>query len=622
MTLTATPTAIYTEIEAAEEFRKEFSSSKPKMVRAYAGPFFFTDSDSANKDNPENFHYEYCSYMLPRLVYNNPRVQVKSRRVGAQRVVGEAIRHGLNRWCVDTDFRTTLVRGAVDYLFIHTVLLTTQEEDVRSLHESYKQQFGNKVPYLPRVTHIETEDFVFDPLGRTASDWRWAGHRFVRDKDDLLEEAKDEGSGWNREVLDELQELRDGKKQDDEPDRVSAPNRNEIVLYEVWYPEHYDEDKYDSAEEAAEDGFHGMIFTLAKGQCGPMSAVGKKKWVREPRPYYGPRWGPYSYIGAYPVPGESRKLSPLTAVEPLVRNLNQHARAVRDGAATYKRFPVVAGDDPKIAQSIKSAQHGHVLAVAGFTRDQVEVIEQGGLTAQQLESMALFKDQLDRNAGLGEAQRGATTSGATATETAVAANSSALRMDFIAQQWADGVTRTLRTVAWYLYHDDRVIFPLGEEASKDLGAEGAEAIIFEGGDFDTESGATFDDLELDIEPYSMERVDQGLLQRRTMELVGMVPNLVQMMAMAPDGVDWAALLDRIGDAFNAPGFGQLFYPDVIAQRMGAQAEPSGSEGPKLASTVGGPAGAPKGPQGASGGTPNPAQPQGAMTGAAMTVGAN
>jgi len=612
--LEATPEALIAELEAGIRNQENVTHYKDEMVKGYSGPYY-NRRGMGEKEEPENFYFEYTSYLLPRLVFNNPRVQVKSRRLGPQKQVADAIRHGLNRWCVDTEFRKVLVPSAVDFLFLHTVLLTTFEEEDGGdgVRPSRPPQFGNNVPHMPRVTHVDTDSFVWDPVGRTPMDWRWAGHRYVRDKEDLLAEAKESPETWDEKMLDKISTSEE-KETERRRIRGESPDRNEVVLYEIWYPEQYDEDEYDSMDEARDAGFNGMIYTVARDQTGNADQKLKDNWIRKPRSYYGPRWGPYTYIGAYPVPGESNRLSPLLAVEAQTRNLNMHARAYKDSSKSFKQLVLVDGDDPKLAQQIKSSADQFVIPVTGFDKNKVVQIAVGGAHQSQLESVQVFKDQLNRNAGMGEAQRGVTT-GATATETSVAANSSALRMDFIVQQWQDGIVRALRTVSWYLYHSGKVMIPLGEDAADEMEKDGnpvpeGETPFFIGGDTDDESGATFDDLELDIEPYSMERTDQGLLQRRTMELMSLIPNLVQMMAQAPTGVDWPELLDRIGDAFNAPGFGQLFHPEELAAAMGQQGEASGSEGPMLASTVRGPAGRPRG----AGGAPKQTRPSVGMPG--------
>lgn len=618
--LKSTPEALCAELKAAADYRTRLTHAKSEMVNRYVGPFYDQRSDA--EEAPENFYHEFTSYLLPRLVFNNPRFNVRSRRVGVQQDAAMAIGHGLNRWCVDSAFRKTLVSAATDYLFSFTMLLTTQEESIGGLHPTVRDQWGEKIPHMPRVTPLDTGDCYLDPGGRTPEEWRYIGHSFVRDHDDLIAEAEQEGSEWDLEAVKALAEQVSQERQMRRNGGLNIPERGSVELAEMWVAEHWDEDEYDTAEEASADGFHGMIYTLAVEQSSSQNPKLKNAWLRKPRAFYGPRWGPYTYIGCYHVPGEGARMSPLVAVEGQTRALNRLAVAEQRGAEDHKTLAVVNSDDPKIVGKLKGAKHHSVLGLKNFTRDQLEVIALGGNHPELKESLARAKDRLDRNAGLGEAQRGATTSGATATESAIAANSSALRMDFIIQQWTDGIAQVGRTVAWYLYHDDRVVMPLGEEATQEAGLpEGAE-IFLTGGDWDESSGATFDDLELDIEPYSMERTDQGLKQHQMIQMFGPFPNLLQLIGMFPTGADWADIIDMYGDAFNMPGLGQKIHPEEIAAQMGAQAQAGGSQGPLLASTVGGPAGMPKPARGAQGGPTqgmNPATP-GQMAASPLTAG--
>jgi hypothetical protein len=615
--LEATPRALCEELDAADEYRKRLCAAKDGMVSRYVGPYYDARTDC--EEAPENFYHEYTSYLLPRLVYNNPRFNVRSRRMGPQQDVAKGIGHALNRWCVDKALRKTLVTAATDYLFSFTVLLTTHEAEEGELHPSYQEKWGDRVPHMPCVNTIDNGDFYFDPMARTPEGWRYAGHGFVRDLEDLIAEAEQDSDDWNLEAVQALAEQVGEARQRRLADRNLLAERGEVELIEVWVPEHFDEGEFESREDAEAEGYHGMIYTVSRYQSGSEESKIKETWLRKPFGFFGPRWGPYTYIGCYPVPGEAARLSPLVAVEAQTRATNRLAKAVQGGAEDFKTLGIVRSDDPKVVRKIKSAQHHSILGIANFESKDVGDLSVGGNHPQQIESLMMAKDRRDRNAGLGEAQRGATTSGATATETAVAANSSALRMDFILQQWADGVAQLGRTAAWYFYHDNRVLMPLGEDAAQDLGEpEGAE-LFYEGGDHDPKSGATFDDLELEIEPYSMERTDQGLKQHQMLQMFGPLPQLLQLMGMFPTGADWADILDMYGDAFNMPGLGQKVHPEEIAAQMGAQAAPGGSEGPLLSSTVGGPAGAPKPARGAGSGA-SPALP-GNVAASPMTAGA-
>jgi hypothetical protein len=129
----------------------------------------------------------------------------------------------------------------------------------------------------------------------------------------------------------------------------------------------------------------------------------------------------------------------------------------------YKRVVFVDETDKKLMQNVKNAKDLYVVPVQGLKEGQRQVVqaEFGGSSPQQWEMIAQKRERLDRNSGIFDAQRGMVAGRGTATEVAVADESSSARMAFIEHQFQDATARVLSSVAWYLYHDDRVDFPLG-----------------------------------------------------------------------------------------------------------------------------------------------------------------
>ena len=140
---------LFDEIEHAEELRDVHLSSMQEQVDKYCGPHY---QSGISDYVPENHYYEYISLMVPRLVFDNPRVRVTSRRAGTQADVAEAIRHGLNRWVRDTDFRKLLSLVATDSLFNYGVMLIS--EDINQTLASHEQTEVSSRPMWPIVTRV------------------------------------------------------------------------------------------------------------------------------------------------------------------------------------------------------------------------------------------------------------------------------------------------------------------------------------------------------------------------------------------------------------------------------------------------------------------------------------
>ena len=563
--------SLFSEIEHAENLRDDHLVAMADQIDKYTGPHYASGS---TEYVPENHYYEYVSLMVPRLIFDNPRVRVESRRAGTQKDVAEALRHGLNRWCRDADLRQLLTLTATDVLFNFGVMLITEETN--QTMSSHEQTQAKSQPMWPVVTRIPQKRFFVDPLATNLLEARFMGHKWVRDKEDLLAEAQNNpDAGWNAQAIEQLSE---GTGVEEMHDQTDVPDRGEIVAYEIWVPEIEDSDTLGS-----DGGFHGTIYTLAVG--GDTTEDERKTMmIREPRAYYGPRWGPYVFIGMYPVPDSIYPLSPIAAVEGQVADLNAHVLAASHSAENYKRLVFTDATDPRLAQKVKEADD-FVIPVQGLDKQKLVQVEIGGMTETQMAYIESARDRLDRNSGIQEAQRGNVEGRGTATEVNIAEQAATIRLAFQKQQFQDGVERILRTVAWYLYYDDRIAFPLGQEAANDLGMTDPWLM---GGSHDDESGATFDDLELEIEPYSMERTTEGTQQRQAMEAVELITNLAPMIPQAPY-VNWPQVLTMLGDAMNVPNLDQLVDIDFAMTLGGMQVltpQGSGQADPMLSGQVG------------------------------------
>lgn len=545
-------------IQRDEAFRKKRLDAVREMRKRYHGPAYKSDSDSENYF-PENFYYKYVGLMVPRLIYDNPRVWVNTRRPGAQGEVAEAMRHGLNRWCRDTNVRKVLEELAYDTLFGWGVSL-------RSL-ETVGQK-DEQVRRWPKLYRLAPERFGLDSFATHPSEARYAWHMTVRDKDDLVALAKKNPQQWHLDVIEGLTEDADTEKLEREASDQGGEVRNEIVYYEVWYPEHQVEGF------TREDGFHGSLFTLTLTQL--RDGEQKAQFLRPVRPFYGPKTGPYTMYGVYRVPNELYPLSPLVAMDQQIEDLNRQVRAAADSNARHKTVGVTQATDPQSREAIVSAKDGDVIALKQFDRTKYAELQVGGATAEQRQHIAELRMLLAENGGLSDPQTGSPSGEGTATEHAIADQASTTRTGFIRKQFQDGVSRDLAGIGWYMYHDDAIEFPLGAEAAKELAGDPGVDLLFQGGDQGDESGFSFDDLELEIEAFSMERTDEGLLARRMAEMDQLVLSVAPIMPQVP-WVDWKQYFYARGQMSNWPDLGKIVDPDLAAQFMGMQLAPGPAE---------------------------------------------
>lgn len=552
--------SVMQEITAAIEFRNKHLTTLDDQIKRFRGPYYVKDGMSISEDYaPENTYYEYISLMIPKLIFDNPRVNCQSRKPGPANDVASALAYGLNRWVRDCTLRKRLVELATDMLFSYGIAII--REDYRdtsggAVHTPEAEQERASKPMWPVVERVAQTEFVIDPGCSRWSDATFMGHQVRRKRKDLIAQAKEQKElGWDMENI-ENAAASDSYK--DKTRIKQHPDRDEVVFYEIWVP------RYELPETPGpEAGFHGTIFTVAS--CiGPDGARPTGKYLRKPRPYYGPRTGPYAMFGVYKVPDSPIPLSPLRAVEAQIGDMNQHVRAASNSMLKHKR--IVGVNDPRTAQLIKDTGHDYV-SVVPFEdgRAMVQEFELGGQTDQQRLWIQTCRERADRALGMDEALRGAVSGAGTATEHTIASEAANARIAFIKQAFTDAVTDVLEKVGFYMYHDDRIVFPLGLEVAKQLGLPPDEAIFFEGGGHDSESGYSFEDLELEIEPYSMERSSEGLVQKRAMEMHSMLMNTLPAMQAFPD-YPWRDHFQKIGNAMNTPDLPDL-VPDALLARF-------------------------------------------------------
>ena len=588
------PSSLWEEIQAAEEQRDHHTNSVKNMVEMYTSGAYRDDEGNVW---PENHFYEWFRLTTAQIVYDNPKTRVRSRReapasmiqrveeqaqqlmeglqtgqVGPEglmqmqqleqqhqalifhRNIAYAMEHGLNRWVRECNLRKVLKRLYVDSSFAFGVGMTASERRT----DLDPRQTG--AYYLPKPYQLPMDYFGFDPYALHFGAARYAFHKWVRDKDDLIEEAesqpdKDEPGAWDIDVLRNLTPGA-GIESLGREKTGYAPTRGEVVGYDLWIPEAF---KDVDGHPGPDEGFHGSIYTLMYGQGE--SSEGAAAFIRSPRPYYGPKTGPYSLFGVYTVPNRAYPMGPLAATYHQTVDLNQVAKAINKATSEYKRIILFDAANPELGKKLKKTPDAFIVPVKGFKKDEVVQMELGGVTPQHPEQLALMRDRLDRNSGIHEAQRGNVQGAATATEIAVADESSSQSLAYVKQEFADCTQQMLSTAAWLMFHDDRTRFPLGAEASEFFGMPQAE---FRGGIYGDER---FEDLELEIEPYSMERVNEALMQRRGIEMTELAIKAGPVMPLTPQ-IDWKFLFQNMGDRMNDSQFGRVIKADVAEQMQG------------------------------------------------------
>lgn len=588
--LDTSPANLRAEIEAAKRLREVRMSSWEEMIRGYHGPGF----DGISNADAENTAFEIVSNLNPQIVFSNPRIKLGSSRPVYQREVIAGLEAAGNRWIEETQVRQLYDEIAVDWDFAYGVIFTCPSK-VYGLGRDHEDPI-----YRPGSMRISPGEFVADAKAKAFRSARWLGHPVSEDKDDLIERAERENEEarkngeeepWN---LTALHALNEGEGEEElELDRASehVPHRKTVTFYPIWVPEAPIPEGYSPAL------YHGLIYYVTLSDAKRDSSGrfrsredGDDDFIRRPEPFFGPRWGPYSFFLAYPVPDRMHPLAVMPANLANHQALNRHVEANERANLRRKKIALVDDLDPDLQKNVEDAPEGSVVpAKVSSIRDGVKEIELGGATEMGLRAQIMAKDTRDRGLGMSDAGRGSPDPNVSATADVIADRTMSRKTASLGVRFVvDGVAQHLKTVLWYIYADDRTVIFLGARSNE----VGAKEGVWIGGygrgqlerikkEFGEELGITdedlpempeegddraargyerylsdFDLLGVSVEPFSMQRTDDPAMQARAMQamqiLMAVAPAIVQM-----PWIDWQPVLERLGDSLNWPGFADV-----------------------------------------------------------------
>lgn len=590
------------EFQAACEHRDGYLGSEKDIINGYAGPYHqgkgFGGADYINNG------YEMVVQFSGQAVSQIPRVRCTSHAGPDAEIQAKGNQDGVNRWIRKSGFKDFLRDQVPDFMFTYAVGLVTMTPMPGT------GEFDDP-PMWPNCQPVPKDRFFWDPLALTWGSCRYMGHLCVADIADLIEVAKnDPSSGWNLKVLESLQDDTgtDALKRENDP---GVPTRKELVWYEGWLPE-VQLEGYEN-----DPTVHGSIHVVPVASAG--MGEEPEEQLRAPRPFFGPAWGPYTVFRAHKVPGHLPPLAPVTAVKAQAVEANAHAAAIVKSSRKKKAVTVFDGLSPVDETALINAEDGDNLRIPGFDKNKMLVVENGGPTGEQVAIFQMLVSQLQRAAGQLPSQVGTVTGDATATENGIAADASGARTSDLADRFLDGTNQMARTASWYIYNTAECVYRL-EDGSLYMGGndplrsieiavkaklmplEQAAALMAIIHAMPPQERIPWEELDVEVEQYSMQRTSEAVQQRRLVEGSSAIMSALPLMMQFP-WFNWKAWLNQLGEALNWPGLGELVNFEAMQQMalaqmmmgLGQAAQPGQEQaGPKQA-----PAGQkppPKGPQ--------------------------
>lgn len=560
-------------IRSAENLRDEALSKYDDMVAAYHTPLY----EKGGKSLLKNHYFEYIALRIAARAYHNPMVTVDTNLSGGRRVEARGYQHAMNQWLRDTNFRDIAERLSVNYDFSWSVAVTTSEP--RPGEDSFEDPI-----YWPSVMEVDNRLFAFDPCSRTYGDAKWASHAVVARKSELLDRAdQDNERGvdgqWDISAINSMV-VGEFPKDYSRFEKDSDESERSVCYYNVWVPSM----KVDESKTSAM-GYHGAWLTLGYCMSGGRKSA---KMLRPPRDAWVPRWGPYTLIGCYTVPGKPWPLSALLPTWRLVEETNAHMQTISRAQRNYKRLVFVKETNTKLADAIKSGKHDYIYPVTNFEANQASQYEVAGATTEMVQVAEMFSKWLDTESGISDPQRGNVSGDATATENAIANVASTTREAWQVNKFDSGIERLLTTVLWYIVNDDRIVSALGDEAQRDIEMKDGDQAFHVGGKITPESwpgmrkrlvrmmpaiaaqlppdedppissdaGRGIDDLRLRIVRGSMAYKDEAASRAQAMDRITVVGLIGQQMMMNPHA-KWDDILEDNAADLGMPNLASYF----------------------------------------------------------------
>jgi len=550
---------------------------------------------------PENVHYEYVQHTAAHLGFRLPRSTVKSHRGNRQKATATGLGRGLDRWTREKQVARTLNRLLEDMLHGYaTAIVLHKSNDV--LHPDKKvrapglprkrtevqdgQILADRNPtdeinaQMPQLVRLNRKNVIFDTLAEQREESMFMGHRMVLDRSRLRRIAQDmKADGYDLDAIDRLQKV---DLQDDRRGKSGVLGLRDLVgVWELWFPA-WRLAEADEFEQRREVKTHGTLVTVAEGASGGVV-------VREARPYYGWREGPYIIGGMIDHPEYSVPTSPCVMSHPAAVELNAIASACVNGARNYKRLMLVDSAAQDVAKKLRVAPHDFIVEVPGLLQEgkpAVIVVELGGVTDQMLLARAAQMERYERVSGLSETRRGRAQSGATATGDLIADQGADKRLVRLERPWDAFVEDIYRRAAFFMYDSRDIVFSFGPEESAqvarelgldqpssmpaevraEIGAEDdapawveGEELYFRGG---RGSEGSFDDLDISVDVSSQRKPDDPAQAAAVAGFVAELMQLLPAMGQVPEGIDWASVLADLAESKGVPHMAR--YVDVAA----------------------------------------------------------
>jgi len=485
---------LHSGVEACERYKNPMQKTINKMLEHYHNGWY-QGGDRYRANQPLNMLDRGIQTLIPFLVSNNPRVQIRPRAgVGHPGIkpFSKTLELSLAHLLEEIKLaQLTLAPVVMDSLFSMGITKTgvMHSHDVELL--GYLHEVGQ--PYCDRV---DFADYIFDVSARNVQEMKLQGNRYRLP----YEYVMDSGLFKHTDKLKPDQYPMGSK---DHPDYVSRDGRtyfnyNElhktVELEDIWLPK------------------ENVLLTIPR--------QGQGSNILRTVDWDGPENGPYDLLSYKMFPGTTIPVPPIYTWLDINKAINTIVVKMRDMTDREKTVGVYDLMNTEDAQVIKNAGHGELIGLRGGS-DSVKEITFGGFNPQSMEFLIFMLDQFSKSGPNLEQLGGKGAMAGTLGQEQMMQSNALREVDHMVNQVYEFTRSITRKLTWFLWTDPLITTPLIKQV--------------EGFEYDVEYSqynqeGDFFDYALEIEPYSMSRMNPETRYQKILQLVNQM--IIPMLPMA------------------------------------------------------------------------------------------
>lgn len=539
----------------ARGYRKlaPFRQARIALLDHYTGNYYGKTPNEDTVRRPLGLIYQAVSALVPNLAWDNPRFRVRSE-IMALRPYGNMLGKELDHLSDEVDLGRTMRLIVLDTFFGAGIMKVGLCPGPTYNFEGYLHDIGQV--YMDRVS---LDRYVIDPTARDREEALFEGNTYR-----IPKQWAQQSGMFDADAIGKLPSASMG-------DRRMAERMHEmgimgdldevieyIDLVDLWLPK---------AE---------AIVTMPAPIYENADELPVSQILRTVE-HVGPERGPYEVLGFHWAPDSVMPIPPAGHWLEMADLGEEIARACGREAARAKSVLAYERKAEQDAKQMGEAEDGGSCAVDDI--DALKTVEWGGMTAKNLEGLAVALEQFSRITGNSEQLGGVRSSAGTATQAEILAANIGVRLGDMQQAVYDFVARNARKAAWFLHTDPFRATPLTQRVG------GFEVQLTASPE--TREG-DFLDYHFSVEPYSMRRQDPETRRRSMLELVrdGILP-AIEMANVTGGLFNANAAISMMARELNVMEIDEL-WPDqnIVMERLAmlqmtpppSQQTPAGSGG--------------------------------------------